>query len=411
MDKSLIRHVPLFSSLPPGEIDLLAAELKESVYPAQTVLFHEGEFGDRFFIVAAGEVSIIKAMDTPNERQVALRGVGQFIGEMSLLNPDGLRTASARVRSEARLLELSRDDFNALLKREPSLAYEMLSVLSRRLREAHNSTIIDLTEKNRQLTQAYDELKAAQEQIIEKKTLERELEQAREIQMSMLPTLLPKLDGFDIGTRMLPARMVGGDFYDVIRLSRDSLGIVIGDVAGKGVPAALFMALTRSLLRAEARPGAAPESALQRVNHHLLGMNAKGLFVTVLYGILQRETGEFVYARAGHEPPILWDDQGKVLPVELGNGQVLGLLLKPIIEPRSVTIPPGGGMLLVSDGVAEASNERDELFGSDRLDASIPTLQNLPTQAKLDRLLHILDDFRGRAHQADDITMIAVQAN
>jgi serine phosphatase RsbU (regulator of sigma subunit) len=87
----------------------------------------------------------------------------------------------------------------------------MLSVLSRRLREAHNVTIRDLTEKNRQLTEAYDELKAAQEQIIEKKTLERELEQAREIQMSMLPTLLPKLDGFDIGTRMLPARMVGGD--------------------------------------------------------------------------------------------------------------------------------------------------------------------------------------------------------
>jgi sigma-B regulation protein RsbU (phosphoserine phosphatase) len=171
-------------------------------------------------------------MDTPNERLVAVRGVGQFIGEMSLLNPDGLRTASARVRREAHLLELSRDDFNALLKREPSLAYEMLSVLSRRLREAHNASISELTEKNRQLTMAYEELKAAQEQIIEKKTLERELEQAREIQISMLPTLLPKLAGFDVGARMVPARMVGGDFY-VIRLGPDNLGIVIGDVAGK----------------------------------------------------------------------------------------------------------------------------------------------------------------------------------
>src|SRR5574341_123813 len=205
MDKSLIRHVPLFSNLPPTEIDLLAAELKEGVYPAQTVLFHEGEFGDRFFIVAAGEVSIIKAMDTANERLVAVRGVGQFIGEMSLLNPDGLRTASARVRSEARLLELSRENFNSLLKREPSLAYEMLSVLSRCLREAHNMSILELTEKNRQLTQAYNDLKDAQEQIIEKKSLERELEQAREIQVSMLPALLPKLDGFDIGARMLAA--------------------------------------------------------------------------------------------------------------------------------------------------------------------------------------------------------------
>jgi sigma-B regulation protein RsbU (phosphoserine phosphatase) len=330
---------------------------------------------------------------------------------MSLLNPDGLRTASARVRSEARLLELSRDDFNALLRREPSLAFEMLSVLSRRLREAHNASILELTEKNRQLTQAYEDLKAAQEQIIEKKTLERELEQARDIQVSMMPTLLPKLAGFDIGARMLPARMVGGDFFDVIRLGHDSLGIVIGDVAGKGVPAALFMALTRSLLRAEAKPGMPPESVLQRVNHHLLGMNAKGLFVTVLYGILHRETREFVYARAGHEPPILWDNHGTILPVSLGSGQVLGLLLKPIIEPRTVTIPDGGGMLLVSDGVTEASNEQNDLFGSDRLDACIPNLLKTPTHIMLDRLLQILSDFRGSAPQADDITIIGVQAN
>jgi sigma-B regulation protein RsbU (phosphoserine phosphatase) len=169
----------------------------------------------------------------------------------------------------------------------------------------------------------------------------------------------------------------------VIRLSRDSLGIVIGDVAGKGVPAALFMALTRSLLRAEARPGAAPESALQRVNHHLLGMNAKGLFVTVLYGILQRETGEFLYARAGHEPPILWDDQGTVLPVE--RERVLGLL--PAYH-RTQSSDHSEAVCVISDG-AEASNERR--VGRPP-DASIPTPQ-MPTQAKLHRLLHILDDF------------------
>jgi sigma-B regulation protein RsbU (phosphoserine phosphatase) len=150
---------------------------------------------------------------------------------------------------------------------------------------------------------------------------------------------------------------------------------------------------------------------LQRVNRHLLGMNAKGLFVTVLYGILQRETGEFIYARAGHEPPILWDDQATVLPVTLGSGQVLGLLIKPVIELRTLTIPPGGGMLLVSDGVTEAANEQNDLFGSDRLDACIPALKKMPSQAKLDRLLQILRDFSGAAPQADDITMIAVQAN
>ena len=351
MDTSLIRQVPLFSNLDPQEIELLAAELKEGLCPAKTVLFKEGDYCDKFYIIAEGEVAIIKAMGTPNERLVAIRGRGQFIGEMSLLIPEGLRTASARVLSDARLLELSRDDFDALLKREPSLTYQMLSVLSQRLHIAHNQTIRDLTEKNRRLAEAYESLKAFQEQIIEKKTLERELMQAREIQESMLPKVLPRLPGFDIVAQMLPARMVGGDFFDVIRLSPESLGIVIGDVAGKGVPAALFMALTRSLLRAEARPSIPPDKVLQRVNHTLLGMNAKGLFVTVLYGVLNQGTNEFTYVRAGHESPMLLDRDGKIIPTRLGNGQVLGLLAHPILEPMSLSIPTGGAMLLFSDGV------------------------------------------------------------
>lgn len=410
MDTSLIRQVPLFSSLNPSEIELLVAALKEARYPAKTVLFKEGEYGEKFYIVAEGEVAIIKAMGTPNERLIAIRGSGQFIGEMSLLNPEGLRTASARVQTDARLLELSRADFNELLKREPSLAYQMLSVLSLRLQTAHNQTIRDLTEKNRKLAEAYESLKAAQEQIIEKKILERELMQAREIQESMLPTILPRLQGFDIAAQMLPARMVGGDFFDVIRLSPDSLGIVIGDVAGKGVPAALFMALTRSLLRAEARPAIPPDTVLKRVNHTLLGMNAKGLFVTVLYGVLNQNTREFNYVRAGHESPMLWDKNGKIIPTIMGHGQVLGLLAHPILEPMSLTIPPGSAMLLFSDGVTEAANPQEEFFGTEGVEAIIPDLLNKPVRGQLDHLLQELSRHQGANPQTDDITVIAVQA-
>ncbi len=411
MDTSLIRQVPLFSSLEPSGIELLAAALKECHYPAKTVLFKEGDYGDKFYIVAEGEVAIIKAIGTPNERLLAIRGSGQFIGEMSLLNRDGLRTASARVHSDALLLELSREDFNALLDREPPLAYQMLSVLSQRLQTSQNQTIRDLSEKNRQLAEAYENLKAAQEQIIEKKILERELMQAREIQESMLPTVLPRLKGFDIVAQMLPARMVGGDFFDVIRLSPKSLGIVIGDVAGKGVPAALFMALTRSLLRAEAKPLVSPEIVLQNVNHTLLDMNAKGLFVTVLYGILNQETREFNYVRAGHESPMLWDKHGKIIPTVLGKGQVLGLLDHPILEPRSLTIPLGGAMLLFSDGVTESANQQEEFFGTQGVEAIIPDLLNKPVQDQLDHLLQEVSNHQGTNPQADDITIIAVQAH
>jgi len=411
MKKKLIRQVPIFADLPQTAIDALAAELKECDYPPNTTLFHEGDFGDRFYIVVEGEIAIIKAMDSSEERLLAVRGAGQFVGEMSLLNPDGLRTASARVIKQAHLLELSRADFNTLIQREPALAYGMLAVLSLRLQDAHNKTIQDLKEKNRELSEAYEYLKAAQEQIIEKRTLERELMQAREIQESMLPTIIPQLEGFEVGASMVPARMVGGDFYDLIAFTPNRLAIVVGDVAGKGVPAALFMALTRSLVRVEAHPNASPERVLKRVNHHLLEMNATGLFVTILYGVLDRESRQFAYVRAGHEHPLLWDANGAILPIQLGAGQALGWLDKPVLERVNLTIPSGGGMLLMSDGVTEASDPQGNLFGRERLAALIPSRVNQPVSALMSGLMQDLDDFQTSAPQADDITMIAVRAH
>ena len=171
------------------------------------------------------------------------------------------------------------------------------------------------------------------------------------------------------------------------------------------------MALTRSLLRAEARPSIPPDKVLQRVNHTLLGMNAKGLFVTVLYGVLNQETQEFTYVRAGHESPMLWDKNGKIIPTILGNGQVLGLLAQPILEPMSLTIPLGGAMLLFSDGVTEAATEQGEFFGTQGVEAIIPDLLNKPVRDQLDHLLEELTRHQGANPQADDITVIAVQAH
>src|SRR2546421_644278 len=136
MDTALLKHVPLFVSLPPNELAELAASLHESRYPAGAVLFREGEHGDRFYIVLDGQIAIIKALGSDDERLLGLRGAGEFVGEMSLLSQDGLRTASVRVDGGARVLELTRADFDALLHRYPLLAYEMLRVLSTRLRES-----------------------------------------------------------------------------------------------------------------------------------------------------------------------------------------------------------------------------------------------------------------------------------
>jgi sigma-B regulation protein RsbU (phosphoserine phosphatase) len=410
VDRTLLQKIPLFSSLSPAGIEALSGLLKENAYPIQTVLFKENQPGDRFYMVDAGQVTIIKAMGTSQERVLAVRGPGEFIGEMSLLSRQGLRTASARVEPGSRLLEMTRADFEVILHREPAIAYEMLAALSDRLNEAHNASIRDLTEKNRQLEEAYASLKAAQQQIIEKEILDRELEHARQIQQSMLPARLPKIKGYDLGAGSEPAQMVAGDFYDVIPLGTDHLGLVIGDVSGKGVSAALFMAQTLSLLRAQARLHQEPVRVLRDVNRELLERNANSMFVTLLYGILRLSSGQFVYARAGHLPPALWGRDGAAHSVPLGRGQSLGVLPDVELESLSLTIPPGGTLLLYTDGVSEAQNPQGAFLDEAGLFSWVPSHLNQPAQSLCDALTRYVLDYHGAPKQDDDITLIAVKA-
>jgi phosphoserine phosphatase RsbU/P len=410
VERSLLQEVPLFSSLSPAGIEALTELLQEKVYPLRAVLFNEGDHGDCFYVVETGEITIIKAMGTPQERVLAVRGAGEFIGEMSLLSRAGERTASARVEPGSRLLEMRRADFDAFLHRVPDIAYEMLAVLSDRLNDAHNASIRDLTEKNRQLEEAYASLKAAQQQIIEKEVLDHELKHARQIQQSMLPARLPKVKGYDLGAGSEPAQMVGGDFYDLIPLGADRLGVVIGDVSGKGVSAALFMAQTLSLLRAQARLHREPVRVLRSVNQDLLERNASGMFVTLLYGVLHLSSGQFVYARAGHLPPALWDQEGLAVSVPLGRGQILGIIPDIDLERMSLTLPPGGTLLLYTDGVTEARNAQGVFLDEIGLYTWVPPLLNQPAQLLCEALTRSVLDYHGSAKQDDDITLIAVKA-
>ena len=182
-------------------------------------------------------------------------------------------------------------------------------MLSRRLEDTENATILDLREKNRQLTLAYQELQAAQKSLIEKERLERELEIASKLQLSILPQSLPVYPGLDLGALMVPAELVGGDFYDFIPLGPDRLGVVVGDVCNKGIPAALFMTLSYTAVRSEALRYPDPGAALQAVNRRLIELNANDMFVTLLYGIIDMNSRRFTYARAGHPYPLILDQQ------------------------------------------------------------------------------------------------------
>jgi len=349
MNESLISNIPLFATIPPDELAELASELQQVAFPAGTILMREGERGEGVYIVLSGMFEIIKELGTPDEYLFGRRGAGEFLGEMGLLNQDGLRTASVRASSDAQVIRLTHADFERLLGRYPKMAYELLRALSTRLRDSNDAVIHDLQEKNRQLqaqnqqlAQAYADLEAAQSQLVEKEALEHELRLARDLQERILPRRLPTPPGFDLGARMVAAREVGGDFFDVFPLGSDSLGLVVGDACGKGMPAALFMALTRSLLRAEAGRAASPEAALRATNQHLAEISTAGMFITILYGVLTFSTGEFTYARAGHELPLLWNASGASLALVRANGQPLGILPDPAIDVQTLRLLPGG---------------------------------------------------------------------
>jgi sigma-B regulation protein RsbU (phosphoserine phosphatase) len=408
VDLRFLAQQPLFNNLPQPELERLAATLRSVNLPPGAVLFREGERGDHFYVVLDGELEVLRALGTAEELFIAVRGAGEFIGELSLMNPDGLRTASIRARGPTRLWEMTRDDFDGLIQRQPSFAYELLRVMGTRLTAAHTSAMEDLRVKNLELREAYRQLQAAQAQIIEKERLERELEVAYDIQMSVLSQTLPELPGYDFGAMIVPARSVGGDFYDLLPLGPDLLAVAIGDVTDKGVPAAIFMAEIHALLHASAIPDSKPAQVLQRVNQQLLAIGESPLFATVVYGLLDRATGEFAYARAGHEPPLLVTAEGRARPLPWSTGQPLGLFPDPAIDERTVIIPPGGTLLLYTDGITDGRSPDGEIFRRERLAETMGALATLPAQTVCDRLWQRLVDFQEETPQQDDVTLVAL---
>lgn len=405
---AVIAQVPLFSGLPPAERIHLANTLRPREFDQGSLLLREGESDEQCYILLSGEVAVIKAFGTEDARQLAIRLPGTIFGEMSLFDPLGRHTASVHARTHVHTLEMTRHDFDSLLQRYPRLAYDMVRQMSRRLDDTENATILDLREKNNQLTRAYEELKAAQEQLVIKEKLEKELAIARQIQESILPDSLPELEGFDIAALTVPARAVGGDYYDYIPINRHRFGLVVGDACDKGIPAALFINLTNSLVHIEAPRNPSPEATLQLVNRHLLEMSHSGMFVTLLYGILDI-SGRFDYCRAGHPYPVVLDENHQPIETESSPGMALGIMDEIELDAQSVTIPLGGILVLYSDGLSEAPDDGDIQFGTDRLVKKLASVSHLPAAEICAELWKRVQEFVGDQPQSDDFTAVVIK--
>ena len=410
MPLNLLARISFFTALPAAELDRLVAELDVVHLNSGDILFHEGDPGEHLYVVVSGELEILMGPGTDDELILNILHEGEYLGEMSLIQPGGLRTASARARGDVTLLSMSRDQFKDLLARHPELSAMMVSVLSQRLDSTDVATFRDLTQKNRQLQKAFDELKAAQEQLIEKERLERELKVAADIQMSILPDVLPVHEKFDFGGRILPARQVGGDFYDIFFLDENKIVVLIGDVADKGVPSAIFMARVHALIIAEADNADTPGEVLRIANKHITRLEKSTQFVTALYGVLNTQTGEFSYARAGHEPPLLLHADGNVQRLPHKPGMALGLWENIILDENSLLLPPGSLLVMFTDGMTDCRNPRGEPFGLDRIQMAMAGLWGTTAQPCCDRLFDTLMMYRSGSKQDDDVTLVAIHA-
>lgn len=407
-----LTNIPLFETLPQEELEALSRIARQTRYPEGSILFYEGDPSSSFLVILDGELEVIKNYNSDAELYLAKLGTGAYLGEMSLFMRTQQRSASIRAARDSEVVEIPRVDFESLLNRHPGMAFHLMQEMSLRMRNQDRLTLQDLTVKNQQLEKAYNDLKEAQAQIIAQEKIKHELAVARTIQESLLPKELPNSPGWSVAAHWEPARAVSGDFYDFLNLPGHRLGIVVGDVTDKGVPAALVMAVTRSVLRAVARSlktvgdqCPSPALMLEQMNDVLQPDMPMSMFVTCLFAILDLPTGCLRYSTAGHPPPYHITDQGVV---ELsGRGAPLGLLPDRTYNDQEVILQPGDRLLFFSDGLIEAHSPTGEMFSESRLS---PEMMQLPGAEIIPRLMQELADFTGiRSEPEDDITLVSLE--
>lgn len=242
--------------------------------------------------------------------------------------------------------------------------------------------------------------------------LQQELDIATVIQTSILPKTFPAFPGrkeFDIYAKMIPAKEVGGDLYDFFLIDENRLGVIIGDVSGKGIAAALLMAVCKTLLKATAFNGMPADNILSEVNNILVDDSPSNMFVTVFYGVLDSRNGTFEYCNGGHNPPYLISNYGKVKQLDNIGGLLLGAMKNVEYESHVITILPGESLFFYTDGVTEAFNKAGEEYEVRRLAEFLPNKNTLNANDLVEQVFADVKTFSDGAEQSDDITCLALK--
>jgi sigma-B regulation protein RsbU (phosphoserine phosphatase) len=398
-----------FKNISDDELEMLCRLAALRTYPAEYVLCHEGEIEHTFYIVADGQVAITHRLSANEERLITLLSPGGFFGEMALIERKP-RSASVRTVAATTVLEISEEVFNDLLVQSPSMALSMIRYITANLRAADHAAIIDLSRKNVELARAYDELKAAQVELVAKERIERELEIAGEVQRNLLPASFPPAPGYDFAGHNVPARQVGGDMYDVIKIDADHVGLLMADVSDKSVHAALIMAVTRTLFLAHARQSLSPAEVALAVHNGLMEVSANDdMFVTAFYGVLHLPSGRLHFVRAGQDKPLIYRAAGGPPERLEAEGRFLGMLEDLVLEERYATLEPGDLLVAYSDGIPDAVNASMDDYGLERLIALIDRHRHAPAGVVCQAIFDDVFAFRGQADAFDDITVLVTR--
>ncbi len=248
-----------------------------------------------------------------------------------------------------------------------------------------------------------------QDLILKQNQINDELQVARALQQSILPETFPQDHRYEGHAYMSAARMIGGDFYDVFKLDNDRLGVIVADVSGKGVPAALFMVLVRTMLQELAMQHLTPSACIDQANKQLNAKNPLSLFVTLLYGILDVHTGLFTFCNGGHVMPYVIRKKGVIETVSERGSPIVGLLDLAKFKDLSIKLEPGDKILMISDGVTECFNPEDEAFGEFRLLDFLKQNESDSLSNEIENLIETLGNFSNGIPASDDITALMVR--
>lgn len=365
-----------------ADLDVLAlfANAPDYVtYSPGQVLVTEGELGDTMYILLEGELAI-----TIEGRSIDHLTTGSVFGEMALVDSRP-RSATVTTASDSKIIPINRERFANLVGENPEFGLEVMRIMSSRLRRL-------------------------MEEEVKHQRMEEEMAIGRRIQRSLLPASCPQIPGWEFAAYYRAARQVGGDLYDFITLPEtpNLLHLVIADVTGKGVPAALFMAFGRTVIRTEARNGCLPAETLRRTNRSILQDIRTPLFLSAFYATLETDSGRLAYANAGHNWPYLRRRNGAVEPLA-SKGLLLGVFPEAIIEEETNQIEPGDCLVLFTDGITEAQNAASDLFEEERLEAVIAAHDGDSADGLLQAIVAAVEAFVGDTPQADDFTIVVAR--